>query len=127
MLTRLRALLALLICAALFAPDAARASALSSPITAISAAGSASIGAVAANRRRQLIPYNTLFGVTDPVTGWIDFPLHSGNRRVWLNGRDGSDSNSCLSAAAACATFDHTFAVFTAGTSGDQLMMAGRS
>jgi hypothetical protein len=76
------------------------------------------------------IPYNALFGVTDPTTGWIDFPLHSGNRRVYANNRpgEGSDSNNCLSAATACATFDHAFDVYSTGHTGsDQLMIAGKS
>jgi hypothetical protein len=74
------------------------------------------------------VPYNTLFGVTDASTGWIDFPLHSGNRRIWLApaGSGGSDSHTCLSFAQACLTWDHAYAVYRSGhTGGDQIMVGG--
>jgi hypothetical protein len=105
------------------------------PIMSVALAGSP-IAHVSANRRRTggggglTIPYNTQFGVTDPATGWITFPLHAGNRRIWVNSRvgEGSDSNNCLSAAAPCATFDHAWVVYRAGhTGGDQLMIAGKA
>jgi hypothetical protein len=74
------------------------------------------------------VPYNTQFGFTDASTGWITFPLHSGNREVWLDnntGHGGSDSNTCLSAAAPCLTWGHAWFVYRVGhTGGDHLMVA---
>jgi hypothetical protein len=68
-----------------------------------------------------------IFGVTDPATGWIDFPLHSGNRRIWLNGDSGNDSNNGLTAATAKKTFPAAFVLYVTGhTGGDQLMIAGK-
>jgi hypothetical protein len=71
--------------------------------------------------------YDTRFGVTDPATGWIDFPLRAGARRVWVNSSGGNDANSCLSAALACASLDAASVVYQGAgyTAGDQLMLAG--
>lgn len=71
--------------------------------------------------------YDTRFGTTDATSGWTDFPLHSGCRRIWVDSVNGNDSHDGLSAATAKATYSAAAALYAGAgwTSGDHLMVAG--
>lgn len=89
----------------------------------VPAQASVSMGAVAASRHRLF--YDQRFGTATDTSGWVTFGLKPGAKRVYANPATGNDSNDCLSAGAACATYNHAFVVFQTGlTAGDQLMLA---